>query len=173
MVSATHHDCLTDASGVVQKLFENFAKTSENDSDFPTAVFDHFRRAFADPDALNEVSLVLPLTAILTGERQIPPLDVHHTLDTFKPHALVRFRGMVQDTSYSPEMYIAVEGVDAAALSAGWGLGTAQEVTPQNMQHIKDCTVLWAVTPPGQAPWMSDLPIDHGATPICYTFRCV
>lgn len=106
----------------------------------------------------------MPLGSILVANLQIPSLVVGRGPDRFEPHSLVRFRGMVQDTSYSPEMYLATEDIGGSTQVAGWGLGSSQEVSAENMDSLRDCTVLWATTPPGESYWVSDSTTRHSAS---------
>lgn len=83
---------------------------------------------------------------------------------------LVRFRAMVQDTSPSPEIYLAKL---PGARCGGWGLGEddayAPDQTPgESIEYadLKERIVLWAVTIPGESPWCAvdldgELPANH------------
>lgn len=58
---------------------------------------------------------------------------------------------MVQDTSPSPEMYLAKH---ADATCGGWGLADAtQQDEAINYADLRECTVIWAVTVPGENAW--------------------
>jgi hypothetical protein len=83
------------------------------------------------------------------------------------PHSrptLVHFRGMVQDTSPSPEVYLASH----AGKSYGWGLDLSRTSTdvdePENTgtgaglfgernENLAERTVVWAVSIPGESEW--------------------
>ncbi|KAF5386600.1 hypothetical protein D9615_001723 [Tricholomella constricta] len=106
---------------------------------FPAAVTAHFSHIFSNPDALQHIS----------------PLNAAHPPEAHNDRALVRFRAMVQDTSSSPEIYLAIR---KGAQCGGWGLGeddaTLRE-EPINYAHLRECTVLWAVSVPGESSWCS------------------
>jgi hypothetical protein len=62
---------------------------------------------------------------------------------------------MIQDTSISPEMYVA-KLPDGSC--GGWGL--MHEVENKNHHesdfdyaHFRECTVVWAVSVPGETDW--------------------
>lgn len=61
---------------------------------------------------------------------------------------------MVQDTSPSPEMYLSkLKGGNCG----GWGI-TEQDVNNENSNYayadLQECTVVWAVTVPGESDWL-------------------
>lgn len=62
---------------------------------------------------------------------------------------------MVQDTSYSPEVYLA----DLHGRTGGWGVAESLEETESASEELVDYdnlderAVLWAVSIPGQADW--------------------
>lgn len=66
---------------------------------------------------------------------------------------------MVQDTSPSPEMYLSKF---ADGKCGGWGIGLAEEdvnVNPDaesdyEYADLRECTVLWAVSVPGESEWI-------------------
>jgi hypothetical protein len=59
---------------------------------------------------------------------------------------------MVQDTSASPEMYLAEAGDHKYG---GWGAAhdTAQEEI--DYENLRECSILWAVSIPGESDWIS------------------
>jgi|ERR1700722_2261823 len=81
---------------------------------------------------------------------QIPPLDVNHPPEIYSNRSLVSFRAMVQDTSLSPEIYLSRK---ADGTCGGWGLGDCDETNDYTL--LKECTVVWAVSIPGESPWCS------------------
>jgi hypothetical protein len=61
---------------------------------------------------------------------------------------------MVQDTSLSPEMYLAKLTSEKCG---GWGI---VDISPQtddenaiNYDDLRECSVLWAVSVPGETAW--------------------
>lgn len=60
---------------------------------------------------------------------------------------------MVQDTSPSPEMYLSKLKGDECG---GWGI-TDEEYTNSDYSYddLKECTVVWAVSIPGENEWCS------------------
>ncbi|KIP01863.1 hypothetical protein PHLGIDRAFT_79981, partial [Phlebiopsis gigantea 11061_1 CR5-6] len=66
--------------------------------------------------------------------------------------ALVRFRAMVQDTTPSPEMYLPHT---AAGSLCGWGLHADAAAADDDVDYsqIRECSVLWAVSVPGETEW--------------------
>lgn len=88
---------------------------------------------------------------------QVLPLDVNHPLESYTQRSLVRFHGMVQDTSSSPEMYLASLGRNKCG---GWGISQNMPANewPSNFDYcdLKEATALWAVTVPGQTTWRTE-----------------
>ncbi|KAF8078186.1 mini-chromosome maintenance replisome factor-domain-containing protein [Lyophyllum atratum] len=87
--------------------------------------------------------------------QEIPSLSLTHPPEAHKDRALVRFRAMIQDTSVSPEMYLARL---SHARCGGWGLGEEgdQSIESINYADLRDCIVLWAVNVPGESSWCSN-----------------
>jgi hypothetical protein len=93
------------------------------------------------------LSTTLPFATLFPT--QIPALDVKHPPESYSAGALVRFRAMVQDTSPSPEMYLSkLEGNKCG----GWGI--TNEVATEDVDYsnadLQECTVIWAVSVPGE-----------------------
>lgn len=73
----------------------------------------------------------------------------------------MRFRAMIQDTSPSPEMYLAKR---SGGRCGGWGIGDPDNATTSgqdrresiNYADLRECTVVWAVTIPGERSWAAD-----------------
>jgi hypothetical protein len=88
---------------------------------------------------------------------QVLPLDVNHPPILHTERSLVRFHAMVQDTSSSPEMYLATLSENKCG---GWGISQNKPVSewPSNFDYcdLKEATALWAVTVPGQATWKTE-----------------
>jgi len=131
MVSSLLPDALADPTAVLLDLFH-----SSHDLDvFPSTVTTHFSDIFSTKDALNE----------------IPALHVHNPPNAHKDRSLVKFTSMIQDTSLSQDMYLAkYPGPNCG----GWGLAP-KDTSEENIDYanIRECSVLWAVSIPGETPW--------------------
>ncbi|KAF5365678.1 hypothetical protein D9758_003140 [Tetrapyrgos nigripes] len=77
---------------------------------------------------------------------------LHNAPESFQDRAFVRFRAMIQDTSASPEMYLA-EADDHKY--GGWG---AAHDTPAEIdyENLRECSVFWAVSIPGESDWVGN-----------------
>ncbi|KAG6864148.1 hypothetical protein C0991_012126 [Blastosporella zonata] len=129
MVSSLIADALADPTAILNTL------NSDDLDAFPAVVADHFKRFFDVHDAFTE----------------IPPLEVP---EIHKDREIVRFRAMVQDTSASPEMYIARR---RGGKWGGWGqVDDHNASAPIDYADLRECTVLWAVSVPGESPWCAD-----------------
>ncbi|KAG1882914.1 putative alanine racemase-domain-containing protein [Suillus subluteus] len=139
MVSAFLIDAINDPTKVVQELYEEH--TGDIDQ-FPAAVARHFSDVFLNSD---------------DTLREVLPLDVNHPLESFAHRSLVRFHGMVQDTSSSPEMYLASLNENKCG---GWGISQDMPASewPSSFDYcdLKETTALWAVTVPGQTDWKTE-----------------
>lgn len=88
--------------------------------------------------------------------KQIPVLSVSNPPESYKDRALVRFRAMIQDTSPSPQMYLAKR---SGGRCGGWGLDETQPSDDDrresiNYADLRECTVVWAVSVPGESAWV-------------------
>lgn len=62
----------------------------------------------------------------------------------------MRFRGMVQDTPASPEMYLSHTG----ARCGGWGLLFDQHLADDvDYSNLAECNAFWIVSVPGETDW--------------------
>jgi hypothetical protein len=61
---------------------------------------------------------------------------------------------MVQDTSCGQELYLAKK---RNGKCGGWGLadGTDMDGDAADFAHLMECTVIWAVSVPGETVWCS------------------
>ncbi|KZS89873.1 hypothetical protein SISNIDRAFT_416121 [Sistotremastrum niveocremeum HHB9708] len=140
MVSAALSDALTDPTHLLQQLYVNWKQSSAPDRPpFPDLVARHFAGIFQTPETLS----------------QIPALNVKQPLERHAPRSLVAFDAMVQDTSYSPEVYLS----EIREQSGGWGLAESNEdaLPPDelaNYDNLDERTVLWAVSIPGESDWV-------------------
>lgn len=66
----------------------------------------------------------------------------------------MRFRAMVQDTSPSPEMYLFKLNNNKCG---GWGItGDATVNADYSYGDLRECTIVWAVSVPGENNWCLD-----------------
>ncbi|CAL1703945.1 unnamed protein product [Somion occarium] len=138
MVSAFRADALRDPTEELKELYT----TATSRDDFPAVVAAHFCRVFHSSDAFKE----------------IPPLNVRHPPESYPDRSLVRFRAMVQDTSSSAEMYL--EKYQNGTIG-GWGIEPqSQEDDARHdsveYDNLRECTVLWAISVPGESAWSSN-----------------
>ncbi|OJA18869.1 hypothetical protein AZE42_08571 [Rhizopogon vesiculosus] len=139
MVSAFLIDALNDPTKVLQELYQEY---TGNIDQFPAFVASHFSDVFLKSD---------------DTLREVLPLDVNHPPDSYAPRSLVRFHAMVQDTSSSPEMYLANLNENKCG---GWGISQNMPASewPSTFDYcdLKEATALWAVTVPGQTTWKTE-----------------
>ncbi|KAK2467094.1 hypothetical protein APHAL10511_001352 [Amanita phalloides] len=137
MVSLAVLDALADPSRVLVQLFDGDLNS------FPQKAARHFKDLFASSSIYEEV----------------PVLDVAHPPLAHEDRSLVRFRAMVQDTSFSQEMYLARRSDGGCG---GWGLGDIGDALNANAEfdyeNLRECHVIWAVSIPGESLWCSDAP---------------
>ncbi|KAJ7197275.1 mini-chromosome maintenance replisome factor-domain-containing protein, partial [Mycena pura] len=133
MVSSVLVDALSDPTRSLEELYD----ADRRIVDFPATVAAHFSNIFASEDAFSE----------------IPSIYVVNPMQ--KDRCLVKFFAMIQDTSLSPEMYLAKR---SDGKCGGWGLaddstdGLDYETT---RSYLRENTVLWAVTVPGESQWVA------------------
>ncbi|KAJ6606625.1 putative alanine racemase-domain-containing protein [Mycena vulgaris] len=131
MVSSVMVDALSDPTRALLELYDANLKDVEN---FPSRVAAHFADIFASKDAFSE----------------IPTLhDVDHTQND---RCLVSFRAMIQDTSPSPEMYLAKR---SGGRCGGWGLADDASSDDINYSDLRENAVVWAVSVPAESPWVA------------------
>lgn len=71
---------------------------------------------------------------------------------------------MVQDTSPSPEMYLSKTKSGGCA---GWGLAAITSPNAEddgddiNYADLRDCSVVWAVSVPGESNWWKEALDKH------------
>ncbi|KAL0947281.1 hypothetical protein HGRIS_013401 [Hohenbuehelia grisea] len=147
MVSSQRVDALNNPARALLDLFTE--KTPLDLDTFPTAVANHFSEIFASDDAFQE----------------IPALDIDHPPSKYDDNALVRFRAMIQDTSPSPELYLAKYN---SGQCGGWGLSKDAQTDDSSSAEVDDvdsvieyadlreCAVVWAVSIPGESAWCRD-----------------
>ncbi|PAV23483.1 hypothetical protein PNOK_0055100 [Pyrrhoderma noxium] len=125
--------------------------------------------AIASPyDAINDIFRALPsqdkvsefplhvsryFSSVLENSMdQIPLLDT--TSNSYRSGSLIRFKGMIQDTSCSPEVYMSSFN---ETLPGGWGIENIShtEHAELRLDHTKlgERDVVWAVSIPGETQW--------------------
>ncbi|PPQ66893.1 hypothetical protein CVT26_009833 [Gymnopilus dilepis] len=136
-------DALEHPAKVVSSLYRG-----QDIDQFPGIVAEHFRSLFKSDDAF----------------QKIPALDVRRTPQSFPDGSLVVFNAMVQDTSLSPELYLAILNGNACG---GWGI-TETTTTPEDVQpeHLRERSVFWAISIPGLSAWCV-----NGGLPDASTFQ--
>lgn len=96
-------------------------------------------------------------------------LNVQSPPHSHPDRSLVRFRGMVQDTSPSSEMYLSRFNNGRCG---GWGIedignGNEQGSEGVNYDSLRECAILWAVSVPGESPWCTQ-ELDGSRDSTCY-----
>jgi hypothetical protein len=73
---------------------------------------------------------------------------------------------MVQDTSESPEVYLA--SMPGSGTCGGWGLSDdasqredVLENSPLDYSNLRERSVVWAVSVPGESQWVSEVRQRH------------
>lgn len=127
MVSAALAEALVSPTHTLATLFTST-------SSFPQTVSHYFSNLFQSQSAFH----------------QIPSLNVLHPPLSFPHNSLVAFRAMVQDTSPSPQIYLAKLPNNNPG---GWGITCPQDLSPINHDDLGQCTVLWATSVPGESLW--------------------
>jgi hypothetical protein len=162
MVSAAVSDALFDPTRSLLALETISTYTDE----LTALVRDHFSATFHDSAAFQLVNTINTQSSnhssadriffFALGEMEIPPLDVRHPAESFTDRSIVRFRCMIQDTSPSPELYRAKL---TNGSTGGWGLNedAVDEDVDFDRLQLKSRTVLWAVSIPGEAGWVSEV----------------
>ncbi|KAJ7849081.1 mini-chromosome maintenance replisome factor-domain-containing protein [Mycena olivaceomarginata] len=130
MVSSVPVDAISDPTRSLLDLYD----ANPHIDDFPAKVAVHFADIFASKDAFSEIPSIYTV-----DPRQ-------------RDRCLVSFRAMIQDTSPSPEMYLAKR---SNGQCGGWGL--ADDASPDDINYadLRENTVVWAVNVPGESEWVA------------------
>ncbi|KAK0448360.1 uncharacterized protein EV420DRAFT_1567556 [Desarmillaria tabescens] len=131
MVSSLPFDAIENPTNALHDLYNDLKDVSLDA--FPSRVATHFTSIFAASDAFEK----------------IPSLSTQRPPEQHQHRALVRFRAMIQDTSISPEVYLArLPGGKVG----GWGLVDETVHAGPNFDYsnLRECSVLWAVSIPGE-----------------------
>lgn len=140
MVSPIISDTLIDPSKEITELYKSRNSTQ---ADVVEVVEQHFRELLSPQDAFLE----------------IPPLSISHPPPNHRKRRLIRFMGMVQDTSAFPEVYLSVLEDGSCG---GWGIyeNSSQSQNNENAEpgtidysKLRERDSVWAVTVPGQTRW--------------------
>ena len=75
-------------------------------------------------------------------------LDLHES----EYGTLVKFNGMIQDTSLSPELYVAKTSQGECG---GWGMKVDADANQVDHSDLRECSVFWVVSIPGSSSWCS------------------
>ncbi|KAF7295174.1 hypothetical protein MIND_01056200 [Mycena indigotica] len=131
MVNADFIDAIADISRELEDLYD--AKP-----DFPSRVWSHFSSIFASKDAFSEIPSIHAINPIHTDRK------------------LVKGRFMIQDTSPSPEMYLAHR---SEGKCGGWGLAddipnSGGEILEETRLDLRENVVVWAVQIPHESDWV-------------------
>ncbi|KAJ3896180.1 mini-chromosome maintenance replisome factor-domain-containing protein [Lentinula edodes] len=141
MVSSVPFDILNDPQAAIQELFDQHLQ-SQSSIEFHSVLSNHFREIFDQEQRLELVS---------GGDNHTSSSNSSST----SPR-LVQFRGMVQDTSASPELYLSQlrEGK-----YGGWG---AHESMDEHIDYsnLRECTRYWVVSVPGETEWAGQTRTD-------------
>ncbi|KAJ7702444.1 putative alanine racemase-domain-containing protein [Mycena rosella] len=130
MVSSVLVDALSDPTRALLELYD----ANQDIDTFPARVAAHFGDIFASKDAFSE----------------IPSL---HIIDpTHNDRCLVSFRAMIQDTSPSPEMYLAKR---SGGRCGGWGMADDGLEDGLNYSDLRENAVVWAVSVPAESSWVA------------------
>ncbi|KAF7338574.1 Mini-chromosome maintenance complex-binding protein [Mycena venus] len=132
MVSAVPIDALSDPTRELLELYD----ANQDTDDFPAKVARHFADIFSSKDAFSEIPSIHTVT-----------MDPRR-----RDRCLVSFRAMIQDTSPSPEMYLAKR---SGGRCGGWGLADDASSADFNYADLRENTVVWAVNIPGESEWVA------------------
>ncbi|KAJ6500365.1 mini-chromosome maintenance replisome factor-domain-containing protein [Mycena sanguinolenta] len=130
MVSALPVDAISDPTRSLLELYD----ANQDIDEFPTKVTAHFADIFASKDAFSEIP------------------SIHAVDPRQRDRCLVSFRAMIQDTSPSPEMYLAKR---SGGQCGGWGLADDASSEDLDYADLRECTVVWAVNVPGESDWVA------------------
>ncbi|KAJ3855237.1 mini-chromosome maintenance replisome factor-domain-containing protein [Lentinula lateritia] len=131
MVSSVPFDILNDPQAAIQELFDQHLQ-SQSSVEFHSVLSNHFQEIFDQGERLELVNFA----------------RTSSNSSSTSPR-LVQFRGMVQDTSASPELYLSQlrEGK-----YGGWG---AHESMDEHIDYsnLRECTRYWVISVPGETEW--------------------
>ncbi|KIO13168.1 hypothetical protein M404DRAFT_992747 [Pisolithus tinctorius Marx 270] len=138
MVSTPAIEEIYNPSGVIQHLFDRY---EGSDNEFASVVANHFSTILFNTDE---------------RFKQLPSLDIHHPPEAYTNGSLVRFRAMIQDTSSSPELYVAKLSNHRCE---GWGLSTSDSNETSDSvgyQDLQELATMWAVSVPAESSWHAE-----------------
>ncbi|KAJ7074392.1 hypothetical protein C8F01DRAFT_1043556 [Mycena amicta] len=136
MVASVFVDAISDASRSLEELYDE----NRGRENFPAIAWSHFDSIFASKDAFSEIP------------------SIHAINPTKSDRCLVKGRFMIQDTSPSPEMYLAHRNDGRCG---GWGLvddassDSGYELSEETRLELRENTVVWAVHLPHESDWIA------------------
>ncbi|KAJ3772991.1 hypothetical protein FB446DRAFT_688433 [Lentinula raphanica] len=152
MVSSVPFDILADPQAEIQQLFDEHLQ-SQSSTDFSSLLSNHFKEIFGEQERLD---MIPELRSTYPNLKDFPS-DTNVTPPLPK---LVQFRGMLQDTSASPELYIShlKDGK-----YGGWGAhGPIGQIV--DYSNLCECNRYWVVSVPGEAGWAKQSPMNDVTT---------
>lgn len=150
-------------------LAELYSSREYSIDSFPSAVSKHFTDVFKKRKDFEKVSMCIKYERVLHANQygQIPTLDLKHPPSSFEHGSLVIFHAMIQDTSLSPDLYLATRSNGSCG---GWGISDDRSDSDAvDYADMKESTVFWAVSIPGISPWClgtSETTTDNTWLPI-------
>ncbi|KAJ3999286.1 hypothetical protein F5050DRAFT_1797912 [Lentinula boryana] len=175
MVSSVPFDILADPQAAIQELFNEHIQ-SQSTTEFSSFLRDRFKEIFGKEERLDLVCvfflsvysfiylmllfLKIPhLSAAYFTRDQLPSSTSSSNLLSSLPK-LVQFRGIVQDTSASPELYLS-QLKDGKY--GGWGAHDAID-QPVDYSNLRECNRYWVVSVPGESEWVGQAFLEHKAS---------
>ncbi|KAE9408777.1 hypothetical protein BT96DRAFT_962714 [Gymnopus androsaceus JB14] len=153
MVSSVPFDILAAPEVAIQQVFDQHSQSSE---DFSNVLSNHFKDIFCREERL---SLIPRLES--TFSRVESSMTGGKTAESSLQ--IVQFRGMVQDTSASPELYLSRL---SGGKYGGWGAHETMDGRGDvDYANLRECTRYWVVSIPGQTQWAGNSS-SQGAAPL-------
>ncbi|KAJ4483818.1 hypothetical protein J3R30DRAFT_1838814 [Lentinula aciculospora] len=143
MVSSVPFDILADPQAAIQELFDKHLQ-SQSSNEFPSVLSNHLREIFGQEERLD----LIPHLHLDSAQTELP-LSASSGSSSLKSPKLVQFRGMVQDTSASPELYLAQL---RDAKYGGWGAHDAMN-GHVDYSNFREYNRYWVVSVPGETRW--------------------
>ncbi|KAJ3783713.1 hypothetical protein GGU11DRAFT_783438 [Lentinula aff. detonsa] len=155
MVSSVPFDILADPQAAIQELFNEHLQ-SQSTTEFSSFLSDRFKEIFGEEERLD---LIPHLSSAYFARDQLPSSTSSSNPLSSLPK-LVQFRGMVQDTSASPELYLS-QLKDGKY--GGWGAHDAID-QPVDYSNLRECNRYWVVSVPGESEWVGQALLEHKAS---------
>ena len=151
MVSSTVIDAIASPYDAINDIFRALP-SQDKVSEFPLHVSRYFSSVLEN--SMDQVLnlLIKSWNMCLMYFWKIPLLDT--TSNSYRSGSLIRFKGMIQDTSCSPEVYMSSF---SETLPGGWGIENIShtEHAELKLDHTKlgERDVVWAISIPGETQW--------------------